>query len=574
MNRHDTTPTPSELVYLFVDGEATDVETSLLFGALADDAELQAELADAIRINAAAQGEAFETLPPADVTGALFERAGMTPTVGNATMGAAGAAGAAAIGLDGASGSNNTSGAAYAPVAGTAARRSGRRFGLPMLAGFLGMMLALLLVDVTDPFGRDGDPLQQSSPMAVAGEKGDLSTSGESIVGSNDDARLSQGLTAGRSGSGDHGSLSDPGSAVTTRSNSSGRATTSRSNGGPGIDDRIGNNERGVETLGDVTSTNTIGSHDATVNAANESDPNALVAADQNIRERANYGSDVTTLDHSLASRSFITPIRRPAPTASVASTVGRDHPLAMIEPVSRPNLSSDLSLVVRGGGGVGLYPLRSATSIAPAEEFDNLALGLLWRFDENHAFGFLFSRDYHPLYIDNGAGGGSILRTPGNGSGGGSGGGGQTPVINGTGNGNGGGGVIDLNGGAGGFAGGESIDESGPTVNYRGDTISKSASESAGSELDRTVEWAGVLYRFRADALDSRGIVRPQFEAAVGAAASGPVGRTFAGLALSPGGPVTLTAGVEASGLLYRRDGTWYSSRSIGLEYGLEISW
>ena len=76
MNSQEQNLTPTDLVYLFVDGEASDLEQTLLFQALAADAELQAELADAIRINSAAQQERLETLPPVAVTAALFEKIG------------------------------------------------------------------------------------------------------------------------------------------------------------------------------------------------------------------------------------------------------------------------------------------------------------------------------------------------------------------------------------------------------------------------------------------------------------------------------------------------------------------
>ncbi len=66
----------SELIYLYIDGEASEAERTLLFSALATDAGLQAEFNDAFRMNSAVQKEIETTLPPPELTSQVFEKAG------------------------------------------------------------------------------------------------------------------------------------------------------------------------------------------------------------------------------------------------------------------------------------------------------------------------------------------------------------------------------------------------------------------------------------------------------------------------------------------------------------------
>ncbi|MFN8361010.1 MAG: hypothetical protein U0264_13935 [Candidatus Kapaibacterium sp.] len=70
----------SELIYLYIDGEASEAERTLLFSALATDAALQAEFNDAFRMNSAVQKEIETTVPPPELTSQVFEKAGfVTP---------------------------------------------------------------------------------------------------------------------------------------------------------------------------------------------------------------------------------------------------------------------------------------------------------------------------------------------------------------------------------------------------------------------------------------------------------------------------------------------------------------
>ncbi len=72
---------PSDLIYLFLDGEASGAQQAVLFQSLAKDDELQTEFAEALRIRAATELERTETRPPSTLTADLFRQAGFAPPV-------------------------------------------------------------------------------------------------------------------------------------------------------------------------------------------------------------------------------------------------------------------------------------------------------------------------------------------------------------------------------------------------------------------------------------------------------------------------------------------------------------
>lgn len=72
---------PSDLIYLFLDGEASGAQQAVLFQRLAKDDELQTEFAEALRIRAATELERAETRPPSTLTADLFRQAGFAPPV-------------------------------------------------------------------------------------------------------------------------------------------------------------------------------------------------------------------------------------------------------------------------------------------------------------------------------------------------------------------------------------------------------------------------------------------------------------------------------------------------------------
>lgn len=78
--------TPSDLVYLFVDGEATGAERTEMYAALATDNELQTEFEDALRLKQTVDDEIAAAVPPMETTKELLMRAGFTlplPIAGN-----------------------------------------------------------------------------------------------------------------------------------------------------------------------------------------------------------------------------------------------------------------------------------------------------------------------------------------------------------------------------------------------------------------------------------------------------------------------------------------------------------
>ncbi len=75
----------SDLIYLFVDGEASTAERAKLYEAMAHDPVLQREFEDAMRMKAAVDREVTAALPPTSLTESLFMRAGVTLPVAAST---------------------------------------------------------------------------------------------------------------------------------------------------------------------------------------------------------------------------------------------------------------------------------------------------------------------------------------------------------------------------------------------------------------------------------------------------------------------------------------------------------
>lgn len=73
---------PSDLIFLYLDGEASDTERNLLFKALANDEALQFELQDAISMKYATEKEAEDIVPAAALTNSIFGTLGIS-TIAN-----------------------------------------------------------------------------------------------------------------------------------------------------------------------------------------------------------------------------------------------------------------------------------------------------------------------------------------------------------------------------------------------------------------------------------------------------------------------------------------------------------
>ena len=73
--------TNSDLIYLFIDGETTEVERDILFKELANNNDLQIEFQDALKLNKATAASDFAITPPIALTGAIFTKAGLTQVI-------------------------------------------------------------------------------------------------------------------------------------------------------------------------------------------------------------------------------------------------------------------------------------------------------------------------------------------------------------------------------------------------------------------------------------------------------------------------------------------------------------
>ena len=74
--------TPSELIHLFVDGEATAAQQSLLFSLLAAEADLQEKFRAAVLMHQTLEQVRASAVPPEHYTSELFARAGFAGTAG------------------------------------------------------------------------------------------------------------------------------------------------------------------------------------------------------------------------------------------------------------------------------------------------------------------------------------------------------------------------------------------------------------------------------------------------------------------------------------------------------------
>jgi hypothetical protein len=68
----------NDLIYLVIDGEANEIESSTLFAALNDNFELQSEFQAALKLNRASEAYVTDSAVPIGVTSKLFNQAGLT----------------------------------------------------------------------------------------------------------------------------------------------------------------------------------------------------------------------------------------------------------------------------------------------------------------------------------------------------------------------------------------------------------------------------------------------------------------------------------------------------------------
>ncbi|MCB0711576.1 MAG: hypothetical protein KDD67_04510 [Ignavibacteriae bacterium] len=492
MGQNESTWTASELVYLFVDGEADDVQKTQLFGALANNSDLQAELADAIRINAAVRDETANAAPPAGVTATLFERAGIGVAAGSSSApvvsGVVGGGTAAGVGL------------------------LMRKFGLPLVTGFLGAVLALFLVPEIGFFQENSGGRVAEQPRLASAQ----------VESSRSTDNVQSPSTTGPRGERERGL----------------KRGQQRFGMGQAVADR---------TLSEFsTSSVAQSSSDGFDRVELTTQPNGIASSDQSSvlfrpellqvlpHQAINSASLISSTDREISSR---------VPRLTETSVSG-----------SRFHFSTQ----IRGILGLETFPNRSLEN-GKSAPLENLALTAFWHPSEGHAFGVEVGRERHPLYVQNDPADDSgviflAINGPDRGS---------LDItitsdpndLTGLGNGRN---SQDLSN-----VGNVANTESGSTV--ASDTIN-------GYRLEPIVEWVGLAYQFKAGAIDSRGAIRPYVQTVVGATQSGPIGKATLGVAWKPEDRISLGVGVEGTSLFYRRDGEWFSSRKVGATYSVQV--
>lgn len=90
-------------------------------------------------------------------------------------------------------------------------------------------------------------------------------------------------------------------------------------------------------------------------------------------------------------------------------------------------------------------------------------------------------------------------------------------------------------------------------------------------STLHTSIDWAGAFYRQQFSDLTYYEIT-PYTQVTLGGSMSGPSGRLLAGLCWQPDRRIALSAGIEGSTFLYQNSAEWYSLRSLGAVYQLEV--
>lgn len=90
-------------------------------------------------------------------------------------------------------------------------------------------------------------------------------------------------------------------------------------------------------------------------------------------------------------------------------------------------------------------------------------------------------------------------------------------------------------------------------------------------STLHTSIDWAGAFYRQQFSNLTYYEIT-PYTQVTLGGSMSGPSGRLLAGLCWQPDRRIALSAGIEGSAFLYQNSAEWYSLRSLGCLYSVEV--
>lgn len=508
MKNTDQTWNPTELLYLFVDGEADDLQKATLFAALANDAELQSELADAIRINAAARQEQNQTAPPAAVTAALFERAGIAGPIAAASL------------PEAEKPPRRRRGAAILPLAGL------RRIAAPLLAGCLGALIAIALLP-------ERTMIEEGRTVAI-------------------DERAVDG--AARRADGGMPGIASPAAGADAETTTPSDAT-----------DLTARSERSVESTqsrrhdaGGSASKRTAAGRTA-ARSPHASNGAAIAVADDSPEQSASLSATAPSqvVDRRVMLRAIpiaITPLieaRKRGPNNASPESL---RPMAAHR---RANYSADrpissLAVQMQAIAAVDLFP-QSSVERADNTPHENLSFMGLYHLSDNHSIGGVFGRENHAI---------AFADVPSNG-------GSDMPIIDNaddetnpdfeavpdiTNNGNGTGSVVAT-------PTRTSKNDNGTTDDLVSDRL-QTTTEWVGVSYQFR---AGALDRRGTIRPFAQAVVGGTF-------AGDPLGKATIGLLWKPSRRVSVGAGIEGSALIFRQEGEWGSSRKIGATYGVQI--
>ncbi len=336
------TYSPSDLIYLFLDGETSGVEQSVLFGMLADNSDLQAEFSEAVRLRAAIELERDEIHPPAELTASLFEKAGF----GMAPALPAAVAPAPAVPLG---------------VIGTIGR-----FGVPLFCAVASALITAALFSMANEerYSQMEDQLRRltarhAAPGTMQQSMLHGSSPADTVAGEADAARPSPAL----------GGITTPPAYTPT-------AIASRFDGGRparGIAPSAAPSERATRMRDGAP-------REAAAERAQRRivEPIAPIAIHPVPAEKSDGG----TIAEARAARMESVSLPWESATDDAEAT--------------------SFSLQLRGISDIGFYPGEAAAERSGAP-IDNVSIGGLYHLSSHHALGVAAGREYLPMYIFNG---------------------------------------------------------------------------------------------------------------------------------------------------------------------------
>lgn len=351
---------PSELIYLYIDGEADAGQQAALFAALAHDSELQAEFNDAFALRLSVSAEVRNTVPVPALKQALFQKAGFSYAATVAPVAPVVVA--------------ETMGSAAGWMAGV------KSMMIPLLASLSGV--AVIVTSAVLWLGNSGDKTPVVQPIAHSAAH-DSSTATHFIP----DSPVAPGEQAVVPA---HSALKHPAHAATSASGAGAASARERAS-----DDRFAAPTRERISSGRGNTRNHV--------------PNSFATAPTrdilgNTDRDAQPVSASRTPDHAAQEYEYITQVRVAEPEQQMA--VGNGGLPESVDGVGtiRTAFSTDEStslkwaVGVRGLIGLRLFPWRE---MGPASDLlDNTAVGALWEIDNENAAGVEFGREVLPMYV------------------------------------------------------------------------------------------------------------------------------------------------------------------------------